>query len=405
MTGLETAIAATLRAEAEEAAMTTDTHSEFEILTSRLDELDDGQRRRRRLWMVAAAAAAVLAVVAVMALRPTSVPVAPAQPDAGGGMVFRSLVFDRPFSLRLPAWYAEVARDATEESEQRVTFNRCPGDPVCIGLDVYAFTPTTAPGGGATRPGMLARYESLAATGALRLSDRVDRQVGGMPATTFAATVTRTVEDGLGCFANGGCEGFYERNEARYAVIDAPEGLVVIGMRTFADNPRAAEWLGQFDRVLDGMRFGADREPAPSPAPRTELSGVWAATLTRPAIEQVLADAGLSRYVDGAVAELPRAGGSGWRLELWVDATTVRTSAITLDGVPDVIDVRRYTFDGERLTLVSEDGVYTSVYQVDRSDGRLRLTPLSLGPQAYDGTPVEVVERVLYQAPVFRRAD
>lgn len=404
MTALESAIVATLRAEAEEAAMTTDSPGEFEVLSSRLDDLDDLQRRRRRTWLVAAAAAAVLAVVAVVVLRPTSAPVAPAQPDAGSGIVFRSLVFDRPFSLRLPAWFAEVGREATEESEQRVTFNRCPGDPVCIGLDVYAFTPTTAPGGGATRPGMLAAYESLAASGALRLTERVDREVGGMPATTFSATVARTVEDGLGCFENGSCEGFYERNEARYAVIEAPEGLVVIGMRTFSNNPRAAEWLGQFGQVLDGMRFGADREPAPSPAPRTELSGVWAATLTRPAIEQVLADAGLSRYVDRAVAELPRADGSTWRLEMWVDATTLRISAITVDGVPDLIDVRRYTFDGQRLTLVTEDGRYTSLYQVDRSDGRLRLTPLSLGPQAYDGTPVEVFERVLYQAAAFRRA-
>jgi hypothetical protein len=405
MTTLESAIAATLRAEAEEAAMTTDTPTEFEVLSSRLDDLDASQRRRRRTWLVAAAAAVVLAVVAAVVLRPTSAPVAPAQPDAGSGIVFRSLVFDRPFSLRLPAWYAEVGREATQESEQRVTFNRCPGDPVCIGLDVYAFTPTTAPGGGATRPGMMAAYDSLAASGALRLTDRLDREVGGLAATTFSVIVTRTVEDGLGCFDNGSCEGFYERDEARYAVVETPDGLVVVGMRTFADNPYADEWLAQFDQVLDGMRFGADREPAPSPAPRTELSGVWETTLTRPDIEQVLAAAGLSAYLDRALAELPRDRDRRWTVQLWVDATRLRASLITEDGVPDLVDTRFYSWDGSRLTLVTEDGAYRSVFEADRADGRLRLTPVSVTGAPVDGVPIEVFERMLYETAAFRRAD
>jgi hypothetical protein len=251
---------------------------------------------------------------------------------------------------------------------------------------------------------MLARYESLAAEGALRLSDRVDREVGGLPATTFSVLVSRTVEDGLGCFANGSCEGFYERNRARYAVVEAPDGLVVVGMRTFADNPQAAAWLAQFDRVLDGMRFGSDREPAPSPAPRTELSGVWETTLTRPAIEQVLAGAGLSRHLDRALAELPRDADSRWTVQLWIDATRLRASLITEDGVPDLVDTRLYTWDGSRLTLVTEDGAYRTVLEADRTDGRLRLTPVSVSGPAYDGVPVEVFERMLYETAPFRRA-
>jgi hypothetical protein len=357
----------------------------YEVVEQRMDAVD--RHRRTWTWLGAVAAVLVAGLVFLLVLRPAGAPVAPAQPGAGSGIVFRSLVFDRPFSLRLPGWYAEIGRDATTESEQRVVFNRCPGDPVCVGLDVYAFTPDRAPGGSGTRAGVLARYESLAAEGSLRIRDRGDRLVGGLPATTFAVTVTHTVDEGLGCFDNGTCEGFYERNEARYAVIDAPGGLVVVGMRTFADNPRAAEWLAEFDGVLDGMRFGADREPAPSPAPRTELSGVWRATLARADLVEELTAAGFAQHVDRVVAELPRAVDGTWTLEMWIDSTTLRTSVITPDGVPVLVDTRLYSWDGSRLTLVSQDGAYTTVLETDRSDGTLRLSPMSATGPLVDGFP------------------
>jgi hypothetical protein len=228
--------------------------------------------------------------------------------------------------------------------------------------------------------------------------------VGGQPATTFSVTVDRNIDGGLGCFDNGSCEGFYERNEARYAVIETPYGLVVAGMRSFSDNPRASEWLAQFDGVLDSMRVGDDRDPDPGPAARTELSGVWRTTLTPAAIEQELARAGLGRHLDRALAELPRDADSRWTVELWIDGADVRASVITQDGVPNMVDTRSYTWDGSRLTLTGGDGAYVTVLEVDRAGGALRLTPVSISGPAYDGVPIEVFERMLYTSAPFVRA-
>ena len=62
MNELEYAITATLRADAQEAAMATNTPAQQEILESRLDTVDQRSRRQRAVWATVAAVAAVVLV-------------------------------------------------------------------------------------------------------------------------------------------------------------------------------------------------------------------------------------------------------------------------------------------------------------------------------------------------------
>jgi hypothetical protein len=66
MNQFEATLSAALRTEAQEAAMSTGTPQQYEVLSDRLDEIDAGRRRSRRtVLLIAAATAAVAAVAAV----------------------------------------------------------------------------------------------------------------------------------------------------------------------------------------------------------------------------------------------------------------------------------------------------------------------------------------------------
>ncbi len=280
MTELESAIVATLRAEAEEAAMTTDTPDQFEILSDRLDDVDGADRRRRRSWAVvgAVAAAAAVAVAAVAVLgRSAPPPAAPVEPATGP--LFRATGFQPAFSANLPAWVAEVMTAPTEQTADTVTWNRCEERPVCIGLDAYTIRYLTR---GSTEPatyaGYLARMEELRRAGALDVTDSRQTTVDGRPATVYSLLTNGDTADGMGCFTTLRCQDFYTDNLARYAVVDTGSAPLVIGMRTFVENPQGQVWIDQLDGMLATLRLSSPAYPGVS-----ELIGTYEATLTQSA--------------------------------------------------------------------------------------------------------------------------
>lgn len=102
MNELETAITATFQAEAEGAAMTTDTTHEHEILSDRLDDVD--RHRRRITWVgaIAAAAAIVPVVVGVRTFGTSRTP-EPVSPSPSSAARHVTTTFRPTVSLVVPA--------------------------------------------------------------------------------------------------------------------------------------------------------------------------------------------------------------------------------------------------------------------------------------------------------------
>ena len=108
MNEFEHAVVATLRADAQEAAMSTDTAREAEVLHDRLDRIDHGTRVRRTWVGVVALAAAAAVAFAALALWPhLNRSAEPAAPSPSSSTSYTSAFFVDPFTATLPAWVAD----------------------------------------------------------------------------------------------------------------------------------------------------------------------------------------------------------------------------------------------------------------------------------------------------------
>jgi hypothetical protein len=267
MNELEHAIAATLRADAQEAAMTTDTARESQKLQ---DWLDGAERRKRRnLWfgVIGAAAAAVVVLGAVGLLRPSTEPPAPV--TSSSTFDFTSTEFGLPFSADLPEWVTSYRASPNSEKPEWVTWNRCPsGDQECIGLS-YNRTmavPSVAGNERVTYASYLAYLDGLANAGAITISARSTTTVGGRQATVMSILPVRTVPGGAGCHADASCEDLLADVPGRYAVVDTasmdPDGeFLIVWTRAGALDAAEVGWLSEFDAMLATLRFDG---PAPS---------------------------------------------------------------------------------------------------------------------------------------------
>jgi hypothetical protein len=272
MTELETAITATLRAEAQGAAMSTDTPHEQEILESRLDLLDRQTKTRRVMWgAVAAVAAVVLVAVGARAFRgpDNAVVVAPTPP------LFASTSFGVPFTVEsLPSWLTTQSLGPGSEAREWVIWNRCPdGGGECIGLQFNRYSEVQGPKSRTTVT--FATYldylERLGRSGQISITGRTDTTVDGHRAVVYSITSAQGYTNGVGCYSLGQahCDDFFADVPGRYAVIDTgsldPDGAVfVVWTRAGGVGPAESGWLEQFDQMLTTLRFVPAATPSVS---------------------------------------------------------------------------------------------------------------------------------------------
>jgi hypothetical protein len=275
MNDLELAISATLRADAQEAAMSTDTSHEYELLEGRMDDLD--RRHRRRLWVggIAAAAAVVLVVVGVRAI---GVGVDGATPPAGPGPSssptprFTSTAFTPATSLVVPEWirqsHAITSGGHPGELTWRACWDSCPGvepstmlflgiESVRTGRGSSEYTAVTS------AQQVVDRLAEMQRLGEISLSDRTQVVVDGHPGTMFSAQEKATITDGFACESVLGtsCFDLNAGDWDRLVVLDYNSRVIVIVASTAANNPERPKIQAQFEQMLPTVRFG----PVPSP--------------------------------------------------------------------------------------------------------------------------------------------
>jgi hypothetical protein len=258
-----------LRAEAREAAMSTQTQHEFEVLTSRLEALDRRSRTQRIILAAVAAVAALLAGAALVSFlrAPQVAPVVPPEPD------FTSTSFGVPFSVDLPAWTDQLSSTTSPTSEAPgwVTWNRCP-DPEteCIGLSFNRYS--TVNRDGVRTPVTVSSYydylKSLAADDQIDITGEQPATVDGRPAIVLTITGKEDLPNGLGCHRDGSCDQFFPGVPGRYAIVDTqgldPQGAVlVLWTRSGAVAAAESTWLDDFDKTLASFRFVTE-SPSPS---------------------------------------------------------------------------------------------------------------------------------------------
>jgi hypothetical protein len=270
MNELDALISDTLRADAQEAAMATNTSQEREVLESRLDEVDRHSRNRRTFWGAVAVAAAVVVIgVGVTMPRMDQHPT-PSPGQAGSPKpVYTSTDFAVPFTLgSLPTWADLRKLNEQGDHPTNVTWGRGPCGPTgneCVGLafERYTGVPSSTRlvnGVRATYASYLRYIDGLVKSGALRVTDRTTTVVGGRPAVVFTAVATRDLKCGLGSDATGNCDSFFAGDTGRYAVVDTgrldPAGqLLVIWTRGHGLGPAEDGWLDQFDQMLSTVKF------------------------------------------------------------------------------------------------------------------------------------------------------
>jgi hypothetical protein len=257
MTELEHAIAATLRADAQEAAMSTDTTRESEKLQVRLDDTDRSRRRRTTFSaLVAVAAVAVVAAGAVVLAgrAPTQQVVAP----TAHGTTHHDPYFTPPFTMTLPAWVVE-SNVSSHEDGTYSWWTSCDVPGTCADLSVSRFDNLKIDGLGPTLTydSFVAHLADLSARKIITITGSIDRTVDGRRAVEIEATSTKEVDNVLGC-AGTTCQDVQPDMTMRYVVVDMGTGQtpVVIFSETANKNPQRTAWLSQLDTVLDSIRFG-----------------------------------------------------------------------------------------------------------------------------------------------------
>lgn len=270
MNDLELAITASLRVDAEEASMKTDTNQEYEVLEGRLDEVD--RHRRRRVWagVTAAAAAVVLIALAVRALGGTPAP-HPAGPTPAPR--FTSTEFSPTTSLVLPAWIQDSPSVRSGGNDGEVTWRSC-WDGTCPGVEpsgLLVFTVGSARTGRASpdfvpirsAADLLARFDEMQRLGEVTLSDRTPVVVDGHAGTMLSIEERATITDAFACEAAIGtrCWDLNTGDWDRIVVLDRGSQVLVLAASTSSTNPERASIQQQFEHMLPSVRFGS----APSP--------------------------------------------------------------------------------------------------------------------------------------------
>jgi len=276
MNDLELAISATLRADAQEAAMSTDTSHEYEVLEGRMDDLD--RIRRRRMWIGAVAAAAALilgaAGIRMLGVGGTAPPAGPG-PSASPAPRFTSTAFTPVTSLVVPEWIRQSTSvnsiGRSGELTWRACWENCPGvqpttmiflgvQSVRTGRGSSEYTTVTSAHQFLDRLAEMQRLEEIA------MSDRTQVVVDGHPGTMVSVQEKATITDGFGCESALGtsCFDVNAGDWDRLVVLDYNSRVIVIAASTAANNPELPKIQSQFEQMLPTVRFGLVPSPGAS---------------------------------------------------------------------------------------------------------------------------------------------
>ena len=342
MNEFERAVVATLRADAQEAAMNTDTFSEAETLDDRLDRIDhDSRVRRTVVGVVAIAAAAVLAIAAVALWPNLNRNAQPTTPAPAPSASYTSAFFVDPFTATLPAWLDDGRTRQVYRSSSYQYWNHCATDADCGDLSVswVSGVATASSVVSVDAPGLVDHLTALGTAGRIRITSTSSTTVGGRPATDLRVQTIRDIPGALGC-GSVACQDITGASLARYVVVDMGPGAapVLVWADAPQTNVRASTWMSQLDTFLHTLRFtgiGA-------------IEGRWATTLTAEQARAAVSAAGLSQ--DQVV-------GLG---------DPVRLSAVFSSGFALVSVVRA---DGSVVTPIANLSYRTTQGQVTLGDG------------------------------------
>jgi len=348
MNELEHAVVATLRADAQEAAMSTDTTREAEVLHDRLDRIDHDTRVRRTALGVVALAAAVAVTFAALTLWPrlngNAEPTTPS-PAPTTSASYASAFFVDPFTATLPAWLLEGTAPRVYQSSSYQFWNHCATDADCGALSVSWVSGVTSASSvvAVDRQGLVDHLTALGDSGKIRITSSAPMTVDGRAATDLRVQTIDDVNGALGC-GSVACQDIGGGSLARYVVIDMGPGAapVLVWADAPTQNAHAAGWMDQLDIFLRSLRFtgvGA-------------VEGRWTATLT----------------AEQARAAVGTAGQSQQRIAGFGDP--VRLSATFSSGFALVSVVGR---DGSVVTPIANLPYRTTQGQVTLGDGQ-RLT-------------------------------
>jgi hypothetical protein len=283
MNDLDLAIVATLRAEAREAEMRTDTPRQYELLTSRLDDVDRSRTRTR--WLAVAAAVLVAGGLAwavsgaqqAQTLPPATTPsVSPSAGAGPDGMRYYAVDMDPDMRLTLPAWTTGADIDWNSPQGSLYIQDRCGeplGVPACsadgdvkLRLEsLVAYYPASGgadPVVGPSYADFLGQLDALVRRGAVSVSDRSETQVGGRPATLLTLAGLRNVPGVLGCpkptASAEACFPIVAGRDLRLAVVDhgasKPPTLMYVSLNK--DAADMAERFAELDAMLSTVEFG-----------------------------------------------------------------------------------------------------------------------------------------------------
>ena len=276
MNAFERTLAAALRDEAGEIAMSTDINAGREALDDKLDNVDRG--RRRWLWGVGAVLVAVAAVVLafVVTSRPVARPAPPVDrvtPSPSATLAFRveTSLMTPNVTADLPYWTAlasnvdqGVGYDVFDQFD--CGSSPCPSDKQ-LKIRFMTVKQMYRPQDGRTmtkNPSFSVYTDawlSVMARGAATITDKISTTVGGRPAVAMTATFSQDVLGLAMCQreTDAPTDCFYPQKARTYrlAIVDQgagrPPTLFYESMN--ADNPAPSAVISEFDTWLSTVRF------------------------------------------------------------------------------------------------------------------------------------------------------
>lgn len=277
MTDLDSAVIATLRAEAREAGMRTNSREQYEELSDRLDAVDRTHARSR--WLLAVGVAATLVVAMVVVGRPApSGPLVGSEPpspaESQSGMRYTATNLEPDATVTLPGWTASALIDW--KAYQGVLFTEGPcGEPAgavaCSEADdlklrlesVTSFIPEPAAPQvlDPSYADVLGHLDALADGDVVVVADRGETEVAGRPATVMTLTAMHDAAGALGCptvgTPKGECYPLIAGRTVRLALVDQgakPPTLLYVSTNT--DAPDSPDRLAELDAMLETVVWG-----------------------------------------------------------------------------------------------------------------------------------------------------
>ena len=293
MNDYELALATALRAEAEEIAMSIDSHRATDEFESRMEHAD--RSRREVYWVAAAAAVVVIGVAALLGgnWSDESAPVMPGGPTRSNppaaGTTYTSTSFVVPFTVTLPGWLSGPPGPGQngQTSSRNVYWETRP----CTSTSqdcwhrkrAVAFSSPFAiyrPGTAGPQPvpnyeDYLAFLDSLETTSGLSITERASTSVDGRPTTVMTLTASRTPDDARPlCDQSEGTAKFDKLDDCMFPEVGRPLRLAVVNNGTTplviwltGATDDATDWptlTQDFSTMLSSVRLGATPLPTAS---------------------------------------------------------------------------------------------------------------------------------------------